>query len=194
MSFEEWKLIKLNYNDNDNKNYWHYGGYFIKCTQCKKYYNRIEQCFMSKVCIHCGNFCNRCLSKYKYNYAWHQQMIKKETRQLIVRDDLLFGGFNNFTMVRIGDNSCPECRISIIAYLKSLMGIFIKDLHNLITSYIDINEISIIIDNLRRDEQECKCIKCNKIFDKNKYIYDSKSLCNVCDNNIKSALQYIICS
>ena len=188
MQSEEWRLIKLNYND--SKNYWHYGGYFIKCAQCKIYYNRIKQCYMSKVCIHCGNFCNWCLNKY--NYVWHQQMIKKETQQLIIRDDLLFGGFNNFTMIRIGDNSCPECCIVIIAYLKSLMGIFIKDLHNLITSYIDINEISIIIDNSRRDKQECKCIKCNKIFDKNKYIYDSKSLCNVCDDNIKGALKNII--
>ena len=189
MQSEEWKMIKINYNN--NKNYWQFNeGYFIKCTKCKTYYNRIKHCFSSKVCIHCGNFCNRCLSKYKY--IWHQQMIKKETKQLIIRDDLLFGRFNSFTMVRTGDNSCPECCIAIIVYIKSLLGIFIKDLHNLITDYIDINEISIIIDNARRDIYDCKCNKCNLIFDKYKFVYDGKSLCINCNYNIKYTLQNII--
>lgn len=186
---EAWMLIKINYNK--NKNYWHFnGGYFIECVKCKTFYNRIKCCYLSKVCIHCGNFCNWCLSKYKY--IWNQQMIKKNTNELIIRNDLLFGNFNKFIMTRIGDNSCPDCSITIKTYIKSLLVIFIKDLRNLIVDYIDINDVSVEIDNKRRDKYNCICNNCNIIFNKNKNIYIGNSLCNNCVNNIKIELKHII--
>jgi hypothetical protein len=185
----EWALINLNYNK--NKNYWHFGdGYFITCTNCNEEMRRVKECHDSKVCIHCGNYCKWCLYKYPYNHLWNQQMIKAETGELVQRDDLLHGRYIWFTLARQGDNSCPPCTNTIRTYLPNLLDIFIKDLHDIIIDYIDINEVSIIIDTERRLEQNCVCSKCDNIFEKNKYYYNfSISLCHACLHEIKNTLK-----